>query len=352
MLREFFTNFAPDGAAYLKKFWRKTKLYQEGYEDILFEQEDVHFCAGVRPWLKGLKQGDIAGRSFFVVDVDIRKLLSTSDYILADAELEDMIAKVIWSVSKHPSFRDWRFLVSSGNGMHLYYFTDMITNSSLYKSLVSSVYLLFDQEVLWFDSRLSCDKSTCTINHLFRLPGTYNTNRLKWWLQPELCDVIGVQEWRRTDIIERILYEDFSEKKGLFAVKNWVAFSNRVDGENDVDVYSYINANVSTAELLIEFSWLELQKDGKNFKSRRDGKNIGIFYDQSKNILVVQDWNGYIKTASKALSSRTFAKEVLGIRSSRDIFKRFSDKFGDVAEVQRRSYEKHKRELGVNLQLA
>lgn len=96
---------------------RYRPAYNLSYLEHNHPNEDYYFLGGTRD-LKGRKNEDIKKKTYFFVDIDIRK---TIDPTMTDSQLNNRIATVKHALDKDYTYRDYSYIVNSGNGMHVYY---------------------------------------------------------------------------------------------------------------------------------------------------------------------------------------------------------------------------------------
>ena len=92
----------------------------------LLEGKDVYFLAGVRSGLTArAKDEDVIRKTSFFVDFDIRKFwLQKHGENISDADLKECATGITHALANDKLLRTWRYLVFTGNGLHLHYFGD------------------------------------------------------------------------------------------------------------------------------------------------------------------------------------------------------------------------------------
>lgn len=88
-------------------------------------KENVYFLAGVKPGIeKRAADVDVLKRGMFTLDFDIRKELEKDGRY--ESNMANGIAfeaeRIVSALEKHPAYKNFRYIVMSGNGMHVHYF--------------------------------------------------------------------------------------------------------------------------------------------------------------------------------------------------------------------------------------
>jgi len=375
-ITNFINSISPKGTTtLLTDFHHRWPLTLEQVEEFK-SQRGIHFCPGIKLGSKSRKKKNIVGRNFFVIDLDLRKNLYENSVepqheIMGDSELMEIAKLLKIKLYKHSAFSDWRYIVWSWNGLHIYFVGDTINSAEKYEEAVTYIYSLFDQEVMSDIKFFDCDKSCNSINHTFRLPWSINRNRMKYGLKQEPSKILWEQEGMKSELLadtieyldlfpicndcmtELLEEESFIEKldEDEIYVANWCAtvvddktllIAPNKKASLEINLYEYILDNISVAEMFMNHSGLEMQRDGRNFKSKKDWENIGVFYDYRKNLLIPLDGNSYLQTRYSGLNPRTFAKDILWITTNKELFQYFIDNYPDVADIQKQNQDLHR----------
>ena len=150
----------------------------------------INFVAPVNNNTRRNKDDDIKKKNYFAIDLDLReeerkktgKIISDEKIIEIANELKDSFK---WKFAK------WRYIVFSGNGLHIYYtFNFLKIEKTTYKEEVKKIYQQFEKEY-WY----KVDFSAWHISRTMRLPETINWKRKeRYWLKPKKCFILYKQD--------------------------------------------------------------------------------------------------------------------------------------------------------------
>lgn len=158
---------------------------------VLSEQEalnnktaNIYFLWGVRKDLvywQGIraKDADIVKKRYFCIDIDMRK--NFEEEFWEKCSDEDIIQEWL-NISKYISelneyFSEWRYIVFSGNGIHLYYVSDSQEISKEdYNLAVERIFRQWDK-IVW-SKTFSSDHACKNIARILRLP--WSINQKNW----------------------------------------------------------------------------------------------------------------------------------------------------------------------------
>lgn len=292
--------------------------------DIASNQVDTYFVWGVDPkkqWR--CKDTDIVRKKYFALDIDIRKTIKDrTGEIISDNQMYWYIDEIL-KLLDESDFGDYDEVVCSWNGVHIYYIgTPRCIDKDIYSVAVRKIFSHIDEVIapLW----LKTDKAVSNIASLFRCPATANYWRMsKYGIDFWQAFVYKRQEWWwiTYDSLESIAAQELSEqqhrenKRKIEKIKIARKFPKK-----DGDMFEKINS-LPVDVIFSSYTWLELQSDGKNFKSNKDWKNIGCFYNKDKNI-IINTWTHYLTTDERSYSTFDFVlKEVLCLSNTKDDLK-------------------------------
>ncbi|MEI8230584.1 MAG: AAA family ATPase [Candidatus Peregrinibacteria bacterium] len=146
-------------------------LNAENYHSFLIahEGQDLFFLSGVDP-VRGMERArdeDVRSKGHFFFDFDIR----TQYPDITDEEIRELGKWFAGALADHPYLSLWRYIVFSGNGIHVHYFGDPV-------QLVSAEHwregMRFIMEEVKKHTRMEPDIGCSNAGRLGRLPGSYN----------------------------------------------------------------------------------------------------------------------------------------------------------------------------------
>jgi|GEM_PF-4562221 len=92
-----------------------------------WDTENVYFLAGVRTDLRArAADADVLQRGMFTLDFDIRKELEKKGKDIWKDTVEECAERIISTLEPHPMWGRFRYIVMSGNGMHVHYFGEPV----------------------------------------------------------------------------------------------------------------------------------------------------------------------------------------------------------------------------------
>ena len=293
---------------------------------------NIYFLWWVRQWAERITDHDIEYTNYIRVDLDIKKWLK--QYFNIEATKEDIlqcIDELKDLLADNQFFKEWRYIVFSWSGCHLYYvhsnpikFEWQMT-PKIWKYAMKRIYAQFDN-VLWESyPHLYADEAICNSARIMRMPGSINQ---KNW---EMCYVVYEQDiesslfshilalWlnedkRRKEENKRKAEEMAKLKADL--LKSWWADTN-LKYEIINRIPAYIIAQLLLPEF--EFNWR------KNFKT--DTWFKWYFYNEETNSICnwwSREFNWW--DSWSCYPNFTLVEKHLWL-SKNETFKRFESKF-------------------------
>lgn len=241
-------------------------------EALLNKTKNIYFLWGVREdlvyWI-GLraKDTDIVQKRYFCIDLDIRK--KYEEEFGEECSNEDIIqewlniAKYIGDLNEY--FSEWRYIVFTWNGLHIYYVSDpQDISKEDYSLAVERIFRQWDK-VVW-SKTFSSDHACKNIGRILRLPWTVNQ---KNWAEVKIIAEQEVKS-RLVDSLknladtERKEVEDRNRIKQKEIEQRMATYSK--DDNNLYDVINQIPAWQIAQMLLPQFP---LNKNWKNFTNEK-----------------------------------------------------------------------------------
>ncbi len=150
-------------------------LTPENYQSFLdtHSDTDLYFLAGVDPArdMQRARDEDVRSINHFFIDLDIRAVWKKNGDEIADAQIKETGDWLAEHLAQHPTFSDWRYIVFTGNGLHLYYFGDPValTSTEHWREGMQAVLREFQEY-----TQLEPDMGCCNAARLKRLPSSIN----------------------------------------------------------------------------------------------------------------------------------------------------------------------------------
>lgn len=300
--------------------WCRIVTPKQGMDDLYFVWKSKN--AKNRSWKE-----DIYERNYFFIDYDVRaEHYTKTKNVLSDWEVMDYMMQVVDKIHNHPILWQWRYVVFSWNGFHIYYTTDSRDfDSNAYEEWVQSIYEMSDKFL--DDPILITDKSCRTINRISRLPWSYNTKRVsKYWLKKEdlECQVV-FHEDRHCDAFISF-HEKLQQSKETMEIKK---AKNVVSREMQKDnVYEAI-CEIDIRDIVCDHLWVQMQKDNINFKSNNDGMNMWMFVSEN---LLVNTWSKHIMSDKPWYNTFSFVKHEI-TKDDKETFLWFRRKYKHIDDL-------------------
>ena len=150
--------------------------------------DDLFFCGWVknpkRWWVgRNTKKTDIWEKNYFAIDVDLRKQYAAINWCdfkdVPDEALYQQIDSIKEMLSWHPLLSQWRYIVFTWNGCHVYFVWDSINISPEdYQDWVKEIYRsrnMYTNNIRWEFNYYFADNSTANIDRILRIPFSFNT---------------------------------------------------------------------------------------------------------------------------------------------------------------------------------
>lgn len=269
------------------------------------------------------KDSDIVRKKYFGIDIDIRSIIYKQTWkIISDNQMYWYIDEILRLLDES-DFGDYDEVVCSWNGVHIYYIgTPRYIDKDIYSIAVKKIFSHIDEIIAPLG--LKTDHAVSNISSLFRCPATCNYwRKSKFGLDLWQAFVYKRQEWWWVtyDSLESLAAQELSEQKHRENKRKLekIEFAKKLP-KKDWDVFDKINS-LPLDVIFSWYTWLEIKPDGRNFKSNKDWKNVGCFYNKEKNI-IVNTWTHYLNTDERSYSTFDFVlKEVLGLSNTKEDLK-------------------------------
>ena len=299
-------------------------------EQIVHWSKDMYFCWWVnndRHSSRRVWDDDIIEKNWFYLDLDLRKhIKETESRIAHDSELISILQnEILPLLNQHEVLKNFRYIVFSGNGFHLYYLwtkfvsfgEDKQYSKNDYKKTVQT--MLFDAVDLLWAYGWCVDTSTCNLSRLARIPLSFNSKReSEYNLDPLACEIIEATDhyiefediMKYAPKIEDEVKSDFAEhkkQKKLELIERvrksmiYTPVSLRwahciLDAINSIPIENVINKRL----------WLILASDWANFVSPWSSDYKWFFKDKKGGNYVIRGWTHYFPGKKIIYSSYDF----------------------------------------------
>jgi len=258
------------------------KTYSSLNQISNFSEQNIFFCCWLsKPLSRRCGDNDISLKNYFVLDLDIRQ---NSEDEISNEEIV-ACADILEESLENTSFKDWSYIIYSGNGLHIYYVGDSISPTARqYSDWVGYIYKEFERVV---DNPLFKPDHACkNIARILRVPTS--TNQKNWAVVSILKEkeVVSKLVWRIPQFAEKeaLIREKDVEERKQRALEVRRSVEQRGGGATNIyDEIDSIPAWQISEWLKPEFkySW------NRNFHS--DDKNkkwTAFYYSESRNCIM------------------------------------------------------------------
>lgn len=334
--------------------------YTNLYKEIGKEQatgKNIYFVAGVsrKPTGKDgrVVKDDVQEKNYFVIDIDIRQsVYQQTKEVISQEDMHAMIADIKYDLDNHDVFCEWRYIVDSWNGCHVYYIGDIIPHEN-YSDGVKQVFAEFQKDIL--DAHLlEVDFALSDCSRVTRLPWTINSKKWKDWYDGDKEVVILYKQEKHSMLPAMIptlakKYQKIQKEKYQKAKKEY-----EIRKQTYTDSWSVYEAieQINMYDLFAQHTWLKQAKDWKNFISDKDWKYVAPFYIEKDNVIYVQS-TGTRHTESdlEVLWPFTYIKyEILWWADTKDVFKRAEENYSHIKQIAERERKQYKESSTVKNQ--
>lgn len=254
--------------------------------------ENIYFLAWGKEKTKRNTDSDIIEKNYFLMDFDIRNFFREQGDEITDDEIIEIGNDLGLFLNNHPKywFNQWRFIVFTGNGLHLYYVWDSLKvpediTPREYSAGVSRIY----EE---FANHLKCeylvpDPMCKNIGRIARLPDTINqkTGKKAFILKEQNETSVLVsrlpQYGKRQIELETEFNNLLAKKYALLAKEELLKWADKSLLEA---ILKYPVETLLMESGKVEITWFV---NGKNFIDPRDKSYYGFYKSNDGNYIVV-----------------------------------------------------------------
>lgn len=297
----------------------KSHMRENDYDKLIRrfpDRKNLFFAWGIIDPTKNRSRSNVWFVNKISIDIDFRKQFIKEKGKDCDDEYIQKAWLFLWEQLKEKYPEDlwqWRFIVASGNWLHIHYFGKILKISELqrelYREACIDIYEYFNDQV---DNVFEADMKVGDIWHLFRLPWSLNE---KNDIVKE-CKIIAYQDIE-SDLVNKLprlmeLASNRMKKREFEALQKQKEFEakNYSQWEN---IFEKINREIPVAEVIqIFIPERKLKADGKNFTNpaKRWNVNASYFVDKRNNVLI-RNWSTKLPWTQEWFSPTLLVKEFL-----------------------------------------
>ncbi len=257
------------------------------------EEENIYFLAWWSKTDRRNNDHDIIVKNYFFLDFDIRNYMRDKESVeITDDEIIDIWNHLSRYLNENPKywFNQWRYIVYTGNWIHLYYVWDELEvwkdiTVKEYSLWVWKIYEAFS-EYMWIEY-LKPDTACRNIWRVARLPGTINQKNKKRVTILAEQDVKSIlvskisQYWKKQSELQEEYERLLARKYYLLAKEELMNWKDRTLIES-ILAYPVESLLIESGKVSIE--WFV---NNKNFIDPRDKSYYWFYKAQDGNYIVV-----------------------------------------------------------------
>lgn len=290
-------------------------------EDIEKQTTDVYFLAGVVDTSKRNKDEDIIEKNYFVCDFDIRSYFKEKHwYIVSNEEIKEKAKELKGMLDKSDMFNTRSAIVFTGNGLHLYYIWDFIdVNKDLYSHWVEYIYNKISDTLWW--NEFTPDVACRNIGRILRMPWTFNYKMIdKYSMEPAKCEILYERDINSPLVWWINKYWKIAKEA---KIKEYTEKAKKYYSKANIQTIEDINSKIDIRYLVCRDYWIEVAKDGKNFKWVKKWYEWMFVVDN----VLINYWSHYLSWAKKKwYTPFSYIKERNNLTAA-ETFKWFKDNF-------------------------
>jgi hypothetical protein len=300
-------------------------------------KEDRYFLGGVNPGCetKRASDKDILQKNYLYLDFDVRKAAEADGKEMSDEQIKDVSQELITKLKADTFLSKWRYIVFSGNGLHVYYIGESVDVKQSEAWKIGMQSLLRDVEAI---SDRTPDPDCINIARLARLPGTLNMKRGQGVrteiiaYQDEYCDISdvikrGEAELQRIEdgVVERAALRQDEKEDEVFVAQS--------------STYAAIKMIPIAKVVCRAMGW---RNKGNKFTAKGEAKEKACFVSDRGNF-IVHGGTDHFPPTQDGYGPFEFIKTVKGF-DNQQTFSWFKEQFSEVADVSKEEEELRKKE--------
>lgn len=304
-----------------------------------WEGQNIYFLQGVRPGLeKRAADSDVLRRNMFTLDFDIKKELqkmtndASGQFPTDKDQIEYWGSKILESLLTDPLWQHFRYVVYSGNGMHVHYFGDFCdVVKEQWSAGLKDIF-----ETIAKITPIPPDFGCHNAGRIMRMPGSWNVK------DPANKKPVTIEAWMPTNTLGGMQFVQ-ERGKALIARQNEVKAQERAafisshpaGGSDAVDLINAIPIE-QVIKQLFGCEVKQVKKDGGMRFADEKGVERGFFKHARFNIIVHEGTSLFPPPSSGiGYNCLSLVKAVLGMDAATAI-QWFCERSTPVREAQER----------------
>lgn len=283
------------------------------------QSKDLYILGGVNPEKDGrAADDDVLQKNYFFLDFDIRNYyLKKNNADVSDQEIKNLGGYITEKLSAHEHLQNWRYMIYTGNGIHVYYFGDpcKIENKVWWSDGVD----LLMQDAYKITG-IEPDTGCKNVGRISRLPTSYNNKN-------------GAHK-----LVEFLAYQD---KKFPIEIIQKLG-KDRQDARQKEQPHQDFNPEkphdlineIPIAQIVSELTGWRVDRDGRHFLGHDSTKRKACFVSDKGNFLV-HGGTDHLPQNMDGFSPFEFVRHQLNL-SAAETFNWFNKKYPHVMAATKR----------------
>lgn len=295
-----------------------------------YEHEDVYVLGGVKPE-KESRAGDddITHKNYFFLDFDIRNehIKLTGNDITDDA-IKAIGTSIAAKLADHELLAGWRYMVFTGNGIHVYYFgAPVVIENKRWWSIGVSRMIDEAARIVEIHPDVGCKN----VARISRMPGSFNNKHGRH----VPVEILAVQDQSfNVDTIQKIGAAE--ERAANAATERAQSPEPLHSPDSTMDAINAIPVGPIMCSL---FGWT-LHADGRHFIDPQTGKKKACFVSDKGNF-IVHGGTDHLPSSATGYSPFEVIRAVKKL-DAKGTFDWFRKSYPQIAAVSKREYEAKK----------
>ncbi len=282
-------------------------------------ERDLFFVGGVNP-SKGkerAKDEDITKKNYIYFDIDVRKTL---EFDSSDEDIKRLAETKFLPLLNDSKFSSWRYVVFTGNGLHVYYFSEdpvEIKATDFWRMGMAQLVKEFSDVI---DTPV--DRQCVNAARIARLPGSYNNKQ-----EPKLVEILFTQDCY-SNIISCVEEAGRAEAAKITEENKKKETHDLLLSPSEADNFKRVNSIPIATVVQKVTGW---ETDGRDFWEPQNKKRKACFVPPGSNCLI-HGGTDHLPETYPAFSCFNFVKAKLNYDNSQAFFW-FRDKFPEAFVV-------------------
>jgi len=294
------------------------------------KSKNLYFCADVdtrdpmksvtkdknlkHPLINRASDIDISRKGYIYFDFDIRKRVEERGFNISDSGIKELAGHFAWMLSKKQWFKNWSYMVYTGNGLHIYYIDEQATP-------INTEYFGIGYEILrrkmWNILGYQPDPMCKNPARIARLPGSFNNKD-----KPKPVEIVAKQD-NRTKMISIIMRLGEAEAIRLKDISDFEEMLRETRKRENLYNTDELIERINRLPIINEIGkdYPDWTFDGKNFWRNSDGERACSAFVSAKhpNVLIISDSRWFSAISYKGVGTYLYRREMSSMTNGQAI---------------------------------